>query len=130
MTAYDIDPLAAGSLRSTLAPTRSRSRLLRRCVQRRWIARGAYGDLVLVADAFYERDLAAKVTSFLEHAHGCGAAILAGDFSTTFLPRERLVALATYDVPGLLMMEGSDIKRTTIWTLRTASQHAEHATIR
>jgi len=26
--------------------------------------------------------------------------------------------VAAYDVPGLLVLEGSEIKRTTIWTLR------------
>ena len=78
---------------------------------------------MLVADAFYERDLADKVMSFLERAHQCGAAALAGDFGRTYLPRDRLVSLATYDVPGLLVLEGTDIKRTTIWTLRAAPAH-------
>jgi hypothetical protein len=31
-------------------------------------------------------------------------------------------------VPGLLELEGTDVKRTTIWTLRAATQHTEHAT--
>jgi predicted nicotinamide N-methyase len=74
--------------------------------------------LVLVADAFYERDLAAQVLRFLEQSHAAGAAVLAGDFGRTYLPRARLAPLATYDVPGLLAMEGTDTKRTTIWTLR------------
>ena len=77
-------------------------------------------DLVLVADAFYESGLAANVTRFLENAQCRGAAILAGDFGRTYLPRERLMPLETYDVPGLRVLEGSDIKRTTIWTLRGA----------
>jgi predicted nicotinamide N-methyase len=71
-----------------------------------------------VADAFYERDLAAQVLRFLEQSHAAGAAVLAGDFGRTYLPRARLAPLATYDVPGLLAMEGTDTKRTTIWTLR------------
>jgi predicted nicotinamide N-methyase len=75
-------------------------------------------DLVLVADAFYERDLASQVLRFLERSHAAGAAVLAGDFGRTYLPRNRLLSLASYDVPDLLAMEGTDTKRTTIWTLR------------
>ena len=72
---------------------------------------------MLVADAFYERDLAERVMRFLERGHARGADVLAGDFGRAYLPRDRLMALAAYDVPGLSMLEGSDVKRTTIWTL-------------
>jgi predicted nicotinamide N-methyase len=75
-------------------------------------------DLVLVADAFYEKDLAGQVLRFAERNRARGAAVLVGDFGRTYLPRARLAPLASYDVPGLLAMEGSDIKRTTVWTLR------------
>ena len=74
-------------------------------------------DLVLVADAFYERDLAGKVMGFLERSHAHGTAILAGDFGRAYLPRGRLTPLAAYDVPDLRTLEGTDTKRTTIWTL-------------
>ena len=74
-------------------------------------------DLVLVADAFYERDLAGRVLRFLERGRARGAAVLVGDFGRAYLPRERLAALAAYDVPGLGALESSDIKRTTVWTL-------------
>jgi len=75
-------------------------------------------DLVLVADAFYEKDLAGQVLRFAERSRARGAAVLVGDFGRTYLPRARLAPLASYDVPGLLAMEGSDTKRTTVWTLR------------
>jgi predicted nicotinamide N-methyase len=74
-------------------------------------------DLVLAADAFYERELAGKVIRFLRRADARGAAVLAGDFGRTYLPRDRLTAIASYDVPGLRILEGSDVKRTTIWGL-------------
>jgi predicted nicotinamide N-methyase len=79
-------------------------------------------DLVLVADAFYERDLAGKVTRFLERCHAHGTAVLAGDFGRTYLPRGRLTPLAAYDVPGLRVLEGTDTKCTTIWTLAGPSR--------
>ena len=46
-----------------------------------------------------------------------GAAVLVGDFGRAYLPCDRLIQLASYDVPGQRMLEGSDIKRTTIWAL-------------
>jgi predicted nicotinamide N-methyase len=75
-------------------------------------------DLVLVADAFYEKELAGQVLRFAERNRACGAAVLLGDFGRAYLPRARLVPLASYDVPDLLTMEGTDTKRTIVWTLR------------
>jgi predicted nicotinamide N-methyase len=74
-------------------------------------------DLVLVADAFYQRDLAGKVMRFAERSQACGADVLVGDFDRPYLPRGRLTPLANYDVPGQCMLEGSDIKHTTVWAL-------------
>jgi predicted nicotinamide N-methyase len=72
-------------------------------------------DVILVADAFYERDLADRVMRFLERGHARGADVLAGDFGRAYLPRDRLRALAAYDVSGLMGVEDSDVKHTTIW---------------
>ncbi|HTA07325.1 MAG TPA: 50S ribosomal protein L11 methyltransferase [Streptosporangiaceae bacterium] len=123
VTAYDIDPLAAAAV--TVNARANKVAVASVCADLLGDdgPRATAGDLVLVADAFYERELADKVMSFLERAHQCGAAALAGDFGRTYLPRDRLVSLATYDVPGLLVLEGTDIKRTTIWTLRAAPAH-------
>ena len=74
--------------------------------------------LVLVADAFYERDLAAQVFRFAERARARGASILLGDLGRAYLPRDRLTPLASYEVPDLGALEDRDTKRTTIWTLR------------
>jgi predicted nicotinamide N-methyase len=117
VTAYDIDPLAAEAI--TVNAEANEVTITSVCadVFGDEGPRPGNGDLVLVADAFYERELAAKVTVFLDHARSCGADTLAGDFGRTYLPRDRLTALATYDVPGLLELEGSEIKQTTVWTL-------------
>jgi len=77
-------------------------------------------DLALVADAFYERDLAAQAMRFLERARARGAEVLAGDLGRAYLPRAHLRPLASYDVPGQRVLEDTDIKRTTVWTLLEA----------
>jgi predicted nicotinamide N-methyase len=72
-------------------------------------------DVLLVADAFYERELARRVTGFLARGQARGADVLVGDFGRAYLPRDRLAPLAAYDVPGLSALEDSDVKRTTVW---------------
>jgi predicted nicotinamide N-methyase len=43
--------------------------------------------------------------------------VLIGDPGRAYLPRDRLIPLAAYDVPGLGALEDTDLKRTTIWQL-------------
>jgi predicted nicotinamide N-methyase len=128
VTAYDIDPVAAVAIR--MNATANGVTVLAVCAdvldQDNLPAPGA--GPVLVADAFYERDLAAKVTRFADRGHTRGAAVLAGDFGRAYLPRDRLIQLASYHVPGQRMLEGSDIKHTTVWAFPprpTATASAE-----
>jgi predicted nicotinamide N-methyase len=118
VTAYDIDPLAGAAIAVNAAA--NKVTISGVCADAFADAgpRPGDGDVVLVADAFYDRDLAGNVASFLARARDRGAAVLAGDFGRKYLPRDQLAALADYDVPGLLALEGSDIKRTTVWALR------------
>jgi predicted nicotinamide N-methyase len=113
VTAYDIDPLAAAAIAVNAGA--NGEAVLPVCAD--VLDEAPDVDVMLVADAFYERDLAERVMRFLERGHARGADVLAGDFGRAYLPRDRLRALAAYDVPGLSMLEGSDVKRTTIWTL-------------
>jgi predicted nicotinamide N-methyase len=116
VTGYDIDPLAAAAI--TVNAEANGVAVPAVCAD---ILAGPPPDgtdLVLVADAFYERDLAARVLRFAERSQASGAAVLAGDFGRTYLPRARLSALASYDVSGLGALEDADVKRTTVWALR------------
>jgi predicted nicotinamide N-methyase len=123
VTAYDIDPLAVAAIGVNAAA----NAVTVQAVCADILADDAPKDtrdapadaaaVVLVADAFYQRELAAKVTRFIERAHARGATVLAGDFGRAYLPRDRLTPLASYDVSGLNVLEDSDIKNTTIWTL-------------
>ena len=55
-------------------------------------------DIVLVGDLFYDRDLAERVTTFLDRCLSAGAHVLVGDPWRAWLPRTRLRLLAEYDV--------------------------------
>jgi predicted nicotinamide N-methyase len=116
VTAYDIDPLATAAI--ALNADANGAGVRAACAD--VLAAGAAfpdADLVLVADAFYECELAVRVLRFLDQARARGCAVLAGDFGRAYLPRARLRPLAGYDVPGLGALEDRDVKHTTIWTL-------------
>jgi len=118
VTAYDVDPLAAAAIAVNAEANDVTVPVVCADVLDTDGPHSPAPDLVLVADAFYERDLAAQVLRFAERNRARGAVVLAGDFGRRYLPFARLVPMASYDVPGLLAMEGCDIKRTTVWTLR------------
>src|SRR5215468_8120436 len=115
VTAYDTDPLAVAAIGVNAAANGVTVRAVCADVLDGDGPPAPGTDLVLAGDAFYERGLAARVTRFLERGHARGTAVLAGDCGRAYLPRDRLTPLATYDVPGLRMLEDTDIKRTTIW---------------
>ncbi len=118
VTAYDTDPLAVAAIGINAAANGVTVRAVCADVLDGDGPAAPGTGLVLAGDAFYERDLAAKVMRFLERSHARGAAVLAGDCGRAYLPRDRLTPLASYDVPGLSALEDTDVKRTTIWTPR------------
>jgi predicted nicotinamide N-methyase len=75
-------------------------------------------DIVCAGDVFYELAMADRIVPFLEREQRAGATILIGDPGRSYLPRERLVKLADYQVPVTRALEDSDIKATSVWTLR------------
>jgi predicted nicotinamide N-methyase len=117
VTAYDIDPLSVAAITVNAGVNGVSVQAVCCDVLDEDGPPSAGTDLVLVADAFYERDLADRVIRFAERGHTRGAAVLVGDFGRAYLPRERLAPLASYDVPGLRVLEGTDVKRTTVWAL-------------
>jgi predicted nicotinamide N-methyase len=115
VTAYDVDPLAIAAITVNAGANRVAVPAVCADVLDEDGLPSPGTELVLVADAFYERDLAGRVMRFLERARTRGVAVLVGDFGRAYLPRDRLRPLATYDVSGLRVLEGSDVRRTTVW---------------
>jgi predicted nicotinamide N-methyase len=119
VTAYDIDPLAVAAVSVNAAVNGVTVQAVCADILDQDGPPPPGADLVLAADAFYERDLAVQVMKFLERCRARGAAVLVGDFGRRYLPYSRLAALASYDVPGLGALESRDIVRTTVWTVRS-----------
>jgi predicted nicotinamide N-methyase len=75
-------------------------------------------DAVLAGDICYEKELARRVTAWLDGLNRRGATVLIGDPGRAYLPKERLDALATYEVPVTRSLEDAEVKRTSVWRFR------------
>jgi predicted nicotinamide N-methyase len=74
-------------------------------------------DVILVGDLFYEQGLAARCFAWLEAAQKQGAEVRIGDPGRSYLPKDRLRAIAHYSVPVTRDLEDAEIKKTAVWRL-------------
>ncbi len=72
---------------------------------------------ILVGDLFYEKSTAEKVFAWLSIAKTNGTNVLIGDPGRSYLPKDKLVKLAEYNVPVTRDLEDAEIKRTAVWSL-------------
>lgn len=72
-------------------------------------------DVVLAADVFYQRELAALALAFLKAARRAGATVLAADPARAFVPESCLVRVVSYEVPVLPVLEDTPVKTVTIY---------------
>ena len=77
-------------------------------------------DVVLAGDIAYERDTAKRMTDWLAALARAGTQVLVGDPRRTYLALDRLVPLATYDVPVPRALEDADVKRAEVYRFREA----------
>ena len=75
-------------------------------------------EVVLAADIFYERDIAAQALAWLHALAARGAHVLIGDPGRTYLDRALVEPIATYRVPVSRALEDAEIKTTSVWRLR------------
>jgi predicted nicotinamide N-methyase len=75
-------------------------------------------DAVLAGDIHYEKDTAERVTAWLAGLHARGALVLVGDPGRSYLPKDRLEPLATYEIPVTRSLEDAEVKRTSVWRFR------------
>ncbi len=75
-------------------------------------------DVILVGDLFYEKSLAERVFNWLLTAQNQGTEVYIGDPGRSYLPKDKLHAVATYSVPVTRELEDSEIKKTSVWKLK------------
>lgn len=78
---------------------------------------GADGEwqVILAGDVFYDRDLATALVAWFDAQCHRGVHVLIGDPGRSYLPKDKLRELATYEVPVLRSLEDSEVKKTTVW---------------
>ncbi len=74
-------------------------------------------DVILVGDLFYEMPVANRLMAWLETAAAREIGILIGDPGRSYLPRDRLVSCASYDVPVTRDLEDTELKNSQVWQL-------------
>jgi predicted nicotinamide N-methyase len=118
VTAYDVDPVAVAAIAINAAANGVTVTGMGEDILGSAGPPPPPADLVLVADAFYQRELAGRVMGFLDRARAGGAEVLAADLGRAYLPRARLAAVTAYEVPGLAAVEDHDVRVTTVWKPR------------
>ncbi|MGO4170955.1 class I SAM-dependent methyltransferase [Bosea sp. TAF32] len=81
------------------------------------IGRDEGWQVVCAGDVCYERDMAERVIAWLSALSARGATVLIGDPGRSYLPKGRLEAVATYQVPVTRALEDAEIKRSSVWRL-------------
>jgi predicted nicotinamide N-methyase len=72
-------------------------------------------DVVLAGDVFYDRPFAERLVPWFSSLRQRGAEILIGDPGRSYLPKDRMQALAIYQVPVTRALEDAEVKKTTVW---------------
>ena len=112
--ATDIDPHAVAATRENA--------VLNSCaltVERRDVIGVDEGwQVILVGDVFYEADLSVRVFDWLVTLAQRGATVLIGDPGRSFLPREALVAEATYPLDPVTAWDSVTDRPPRVWRLR------------
>ncbi|MCV3767328.1 class I SAM-dependent methyltransferase [Rhizobium sp. TRM95796] len=72
-------------------------------------------DVLLAGDVFYDKSFADALIPWFESLRKQGTEVIVGDPGRAYCPRERMQALATYEVPVTRALEDSEVKKTTVW---------------
>ena len=114
VTACDIDAFAIAAIRLNA----DANEVAVEPLQADLVGRDEGWETVLAGDICYERDTAERVTAWLRSLSRRGAAVLIGDPGRSYLPKEILEPLATYEVPVTRSLEDAEIKRSSVWRFR------------
>ncbi|MDX3806660.1 class I SAM-dependent methyltransferase [Bosea thiooxidans] len=74
-------------------------------------------EVICAGDVCYERSMAEAVIGWLGDLSRRGATVLIGDPGRSYLPKDKLEAVATYEVPVTRALEDAEIKRSSVWRL-------------
>lgn len=111
VTANDIDPLSLAAATANAAA----NNVPLITIEADLLDTDPEEGVILAGDVFYSREMAARVLPFLRRAAARGALVLVGDPGRAYLPTERMVRQAVYEVPVEVTLESVPTRTTTIW---------------
>jgi len=111
--ACDIDGFAAAAIDINAAA--NGVDVMARCED--LIGRDEGWNVICAGDVCYERAMAERVIDWLFVLSARGATVLIGDPGRSYLPRGKLEAVATYEVPVTRALEDAEIKCSSVWRL-------------
>ncbi len=114
VSACDIDPFALAAI----GLNAEANGVAIRALQADLVGQDHGWDTVLAGDICYERDTAERVVAWLQTLGRRGATVLIGDPGRSYLPKDALEALATYEVPVTRSLEDAEIKRSSVWRFK------------
>lgn len=119
-TAVDIDPFAVAAIELNARVSGVRVAAVRRDILDD-PEPPSDTDVVLAGDCWYEARFAARIMPWLRRAHDRGIDVLLGDPGRRYLPAGELAKVASYDVRTTTELEDLDLKRGTVYRLRSGT---------
>ncbi len=107
----DIDPFCAPAIRLNAAA----NGVSLACCGDDLVGEDRGWEVVLAGDVFYQKSVADRLVPWFARLAARGAEVLVGDPGRAYLPRQRLEALASYQVPVTRALEDAEVKKTTVW---------------
>lgn len=110
VVAVDVDPFASAAV--ALNASANGVEVDARCADAAALALEA--DVVLCGDAFYERDMAARILPWLRARAAAGLAVFVGDPGRAYFPANGVERVASYEVRTPLELESTTTKTTRV----------------
>ncbi|MFN7104589.1 MAG: class I SAM-dependent methyltransferase [Pseudorhizobium sp.] len=74
-------------------------------------------EVVLAGDVFYDQVFAQALLPWFRRLASEGRLVLVGDPGRSYLPKDALEPLASYEVPVTRALEDAEVKKTIVWRL-------------
>ncbi len=71
--------------------------------------------VILAGDVFYDQSFAKVLIPCFGRLAADGRSVIVGDPGRAYCPKDRMEALATYQVPVTRALEDREVKKTTVW---------------
>ena len=75
-------------------------------------------DVLLAGDVFYDKSFADVLVPWFTALVAQGKSVIVGDPGRAYCPKDRMEALATYQVPVTRALEDAEVKKTVVWRFR------------